>query len=97
MDARTETVPDIINLTGSGMADILAGDSRANVIKGAVAATTRCTAAPAAALTTLYGGAATTASTAAWRDDTLDGGGGNDTLLRRQGRWTRFTAAPAAT
>ena len=29
-----ETVPDIVHLTGSGMADILAGDSRANTIKG---------------------------------------------------------------
>ena len=29
-----ETVPDIINLTGSGMADILAGDSRDNTIMG---------------------------------------------------------------
>ena len=30
----TETVPDIVNLTGSGMDDILAGDSRANEIDG---------------------------------------------------------------
>ena len=30
----TETVPDIVNLTGSHMADILAGDSRDNTIKG---------------------------------------------------------------
>ncbi len=30
----TETVPDIINLTGSGENDILAGDSRDNTIKG---------------------------------------------------------------
>ena len=29
-----ETVPDIVNLTGSGMADILAGDSRDNTIMG---------------------------------------------------------------
>ena len=29
-----ETVPDIVNLTGSAMADILAGDSRDNLIKG---------------------------------------------------------------
>ena len=29
-----ETVPDIVNLTGSGMADILAGDSRDNEISG---------------------------------------------------------------
>ena len=29
-----ETVPDIVNLTGSNMADILAGDSRANTIMG---------------------------------------------------------------
>ena len=29
-----ETVPDIVHLTGSGMADILAGDSRDNTIKG---------------------------------------------------------------
>ena len=29
-----ETVPDIVNLTGSAMADILAGDSRDNTIKG---------------------------------------------------------------
>ena len=30
----TETVPDIVHLTGSHMADILAGDSRDNTIKG---------------------------------------------------------------
>ena len=29
-----ETVPDIVNLTGSGNADILAGDSRGNTIMG---------------------------------------------------------------
>ena len=29
-----ETVPDIVNLTGSNMADILAGDSRINTIRG---------------------------------------------------------------
>ena len=29
-----ETVPDIVNLTGSHMADILAGDSRDNTIMG---------------------------------------------------------------
>ena len=34
MQEYMETVPDIVNLTGSGMADILAGDSRANEIDG---------------------------------------------------------------
>ena len=29
-----ETVPDIVNLKGSAMADILAGDSRDNTIEG---------------------------------------------------------------
>ena len=31
---KEETVPDIVHLTGSAMADILAGDSRDNTIKG---------------------------------------------------------------
>ena len=34
MQEFSETVPDIVNLTGSGMADILAGDSRGNTIMG---------------------------------------------------------------
>ena len=34
MESFEETVPDVVNLTGSGMADILAGDSRANTIMG---------------------------------------------------------------
>ena len=34
MQEFTETVPDIVNLTGSNMADVLAGDSRANDING---------------------------------------------------------------
>ena len=47
----TETVPDIVHLTGSGNDDILAGDSRDNTIDGAWAATTTSTAARVAALT----------------------------------------------
>ena len=35
----TETVPDIIHLIGSGMADVLAGDSRNNKIRAAAAMT----------------------------------------------------------
>ena len=31
---KEETVPDIVHLTGSAMADILAGDSRDNTIMG---------------------------------------------------------------
>ncbi|MCY4363631.1 MAG: hypothetical protein OXE42_15880 [Gammaproteobacteria bacterium] len=60
----TESVPDIENLTGSNMADILAGDSRANVIKGM------------GGDDKLYGGPGKNAD----NNDMLYGGGGNDML-----------------
>ena len=62
---RKESVPDIENLTGSNMADILAGDSRENVIKGM------------GGDDKLYGGPGKNAD----NNDTLEGGSGNDMLF----------------
>ena len=75
-----ETVPDIIHLTGSHMADILAGDSRDNTIM-ATAATTRSTAAlVVVADDNLQGGMGDDMIFGGRGDDTLNGGDGNDML-----------------
>ena len=66
----SETVPNIINLTGSGMADILAGDSRHNVIMGG-GGDDRIYGGPGGGNDTLHGDAG---------NDHLFGGRGNDTL-----------------
>ena len=68
----TETVPDIVNLTGSGMADILAGDSRDNTIKGG------------GGDDKLYGGPGGSWDNSD-NDDTLMGGGGNDEVFGGRG------------
>ena len=67
-----ETVPDVINLTGSAHADILAGDSRDNVIMGG------------GGDDRLYGGpgGSTDQSDNA---DTMHGGGGNDHVFGGRG------------
>ncbi len=69
---KTESVPDIENLTGSGMADILAGDSRPNTIRGG------------GGDDKLYGGPAKNAD----NNDTLEGGDGNDMLFGGYGNDT---------
>ena len=72
----TETVPDVINLTGSAGDDILAGDSRDNVIKGG-GGNDRLYGGPGGSHDnsdnhdTMHGGAG---------DDHVFGGKGNDTL-----------------
>ena len=68
----TESVPDIENLTGSNMADILAGDSRENVIMGM------------GGDDKIYGGPGKNAD----NNDTLDGGRGNDMLFGGAGNDT---------
>ena len=65
-----ETVPDIVNLTGSGMADILAGDSRANTIMG-MGGDDKIYGGPGGGDDMLHGGKG---------DDMLFGGIGNDDL-----------------
>ena len=69
---KTESVPDIENLTGSNMADILAGDSRENVIMGL------------GGDDKIYGGPGKNAD----NNDTLDGGRGNDMLFGGAGNDT---------
>ena len=68
----TETVPDIENLTGSNMADILAGDSRENIIKGMDGDDK------------IYGGPGKNAD----NNDMLYGGRGNDMLFGGAGNDT---------
>ena len=66
-----ETVPDIVHLTGSHMADILAGDSRDNIIKGN-GGDDKIYGGPGGGDDTLYGGPG---------DDMVFGGRGDDILL----------------
>ncbi len=66
----SETVPDIIHLMGSGMADVLAGDSRNNTIMGG-AGDDRIFGGPGGGNDILHGDAG---------NDRLYGGRGNDTL-----------------
>ena len=67
---HTETVPDIIHLTGSGMADVLAGDSRDNKISGG-GGNDKIYGGPGGGVDTLRGGSG---------DDMVYGGHGNDEL-----------------
>ncbi len=80
-DERTleETVPDIINLTGSGMADILAGDSRANTIKGG-GGDDRIYGGPGGGDDMLHGDSGNDMVFGGLGNDTLMGGMGNDML-----------------
>ena len=74
-----ETVPDIIHLTGSGMADILAGDSRANTIMGG-GGDDKIYGGPGGGDDDLQGGGGNDMLFGGRGDDELDGGDGNDTL-----------------
>ena len=76
---KTETVPDIENLTGSGMDDVLAGDSRDNDISGA-GGNDKLYGGPGGGDDTLDGGAGMDSLFGGIGDDTLHGGAGNDTL-----------------
>ena len=96
------TLPDIANLTGSGMADVLAGDMRDNTIKGG------------GGDDMIYGGPSPKGATGdgddtnvdtlmgedgndmifgGAGDDTLDGGAGNDTLVGGGGADTYYGGA----
>ena len=81
----TETVPDVINLTGSGHDDILAGDSRDNVIRGG-GGNDRLYGGPGGSYDNsdnddmMYGGAGNDHVFGGKGTDMLDGGGGNDNL-----------------
>ena len=68
----TETVPDIINLTGSGMDDILAGDSRDNIIMGG------------GGNDMIFGGPGGSWNNTD-NEDELHGGGGNDKIYGGRG------------
>ena len=74
-----ETVPDIINLTGSGMADVLAGDSRDNTIKGG-GGDDKLYGGPGGGDDDLQGGGGNDMLFGGRGADTLNGGMGNDTL-----------------
>ena len=81
----SETVPDIINLTGSAMADVLAGDSRANTIKGG-AGDDRIYGGPGGGNDILEGGPGNDRLYGGRGDDTLRGMAGNDHLWGNSGR-----------
>ena len=68
----TETLPDIIHITGSDMADVLAGDSRNNTIKGG------------GGDDMIFGGPGGSYDDSD-NDDTLEGGAGNDKIYGGRG------------
>ncbi|MDE0512434.1 MAG: pre-peptidase C-terminal domain-containing protein, partial [Gammaproteobacteria bacterium] len=74
-----ETVPDIVNLTGSGMADILSGDSRGNMIDGG-GGDDKLYGGPGGGDDTLHGGKGDDMLFGGWGSDTLHGGAGDDML-----------------
>ncbi len=74
-----ETVPDIVHLTGSHMADILAGDSRDNTIKGN-GGDDKLYGGPGGGDDNLQGGGGNDMVFGGRGDDDLHGGGGNDML-----------------
>ena len=76
---KEETVPDIVNLTGSHMADILAGDSRDNVIKGN-GGDDKLYGGPGGGDDDLQGGPGADMLFGGRGDDDLQGGGGDDML-----------------
>ena len=76
---KEETVPNIINLTGSGMADILAGDSRDNTIMGG-GGDDKLYGGPGGGDDTLHGDGGHDMLFGGRGDDTLRGGMGNDVL-----------------
>ena len=79
MQEFEETVPDIVNLTGSGMDDILAGDSRANMIDGG-GGDDKLYGGPGGGDDTLHGGKGDDMLFGGWGSDTLHGGAGDDML-----------------
>ena len=84
-----ETVPDIVHLTGSGVADILAGDSRANTIKGGDG-NDKIYGGPGGGDDTLEGDGGNDMLFGGIGVDTLKGGAGNDTLNGGKGNDTFY-------
>ena len=76
----SETVPNIINLTGSGMADILAGDSRDNTIMGG-GGNDKLYGGPGGGDDMLHGDGGNDTLYGGRGVDILRGGMGNDTLV----------------
>ena len=74
-----ETVPDIVHLTGSAMADILAGDSRANTIMG-MGGDDKLYGGPGGGDDKLNGGRGDDMLFGGHGRDTLSGGAGDDML-----------------
>ena len=74
-----ETVPDIVHLTGSGMADVLAGDSRPNTIMGG-GGDDKLYGGPGGGADTLHGDAGADMLFGGIGADILSGGAGDDTL-----------------
>ena len=75
-----ETIPDIIHLIGSGNADILAGDSRDNDIRGG-GGDDKLYGGPGGGEDELFGEGGDDMLFGGLHDDMLDGGGGADTLV----------------
>ena len=82
---RSDSLPDVENLTGSGFADILAGDRRDNVLNGGAGDDTLY-GGPGGGDDLVLGGAG---------DDTIFGGQGADTLVGGAGS-DRLTGGPGA-
>ena len=80
----SESVPDIENLTGSGHDDILAGDSRDNVIRGG-RGHDKIYGGPHGGNDELYGDAGDDHIFGGRGDDELHGGAGNDMLFGGKG------------
>ena len=76
---KEETVPDIVHLTGSHMADILAGDSRDNTIMG-MGGDDEIYGGPGGGDDNLQGGGGNDMLFGGIGNDDLHGGGGNDML-----------------
>ena len=76
---KEETVPDFVHLTGSAMADILAGDSRDNIIKGG-GGDDKIYGGPGGGDDDLQGGRGDDMVFGGRGNDTLDGGMGDDML-----------------
>ena len=92
---KEETVPDFVHLTGSAMADILAGDSRDNTIKGG-GGDDKIYGGPGGGDDVLMGGRGDDMIFGGRGDDDLSGGMGNDSLWGGPGADTSW-AAPVMT
>ena len=89
MQEHEETVPDFVNLTGSNMADILAGDSRDNTIMG-MGGDDKIYGGPGGGDDILNGGGGDDMLFGGHGDDDLHGGGGDDMLVGGPGNDTYY-------